>query len=69
MSKNCTNCAWYCHADGRCYGSENALAGYPDIFDSIIYDPHQDMATCSKWSFDGLEEEEREALMTMEMTE
>ena len=63
MGKKCSNCAWYCHADGRCYGSGPAhRCGAPF---AVQMDPRRE--GCGKWEFDGLEDWERaDALMTME---
>ena len=57
MNRNCDNCAWYCHADHECYARE--IGGW-----SMRLSPWN----CEAWSFDGLEDWEREpeALMTME---
>jgi hypothetical protein len=63
--KSCQNCAWFCHADGCCYGanaslSEGVRRDFPEV------------QCCTKYSFDGLEDWEREAckaenaLVTME---
>ena len=60
--KNCSNCAWFCHADGRCYGF-NLTQRIPSYSVSVMPD-----MSCSKWSFDGLGDDEREALMTMEQS-
>lgn len=62
--KNCANCAWFCHADGKCYGSWTGDAY--EIPNSVKE------SGCRFWSADGLTDEERadlypqEALMTME---
>lgn len=64
--KKCNNCAWYCHADGKCYGREDRLHRGADMF-AYIYKP-EEPRDCSLWAFDGLEDWEREeldALMTM----
>lgn len=61
MTKNCKTCAWYCHSDRHCYGFMGKVHGEPM--------PVSKNWTCGKWTFDGLEEwerEETEALMTME---
>ena len=50
----CNNCCWYCHSDSKCYK--------PDL---VLPAPVWSEDKCSKWSYDGLTEEEREALMTM----
>lgn len=62
ICKNCSNCAWFCHADGKCYGTEARLNGIhlPKI-------PKTGDGCCA-WTFDGLKEWEREdALVTKEM--
>lgn len=55
---NCNNCAWFCHADGRCYGSD------PDGNEAL---PVLNTGICHNWQFDGLEDWEREpeTLVTM----
>ncbi len=65
MAQKCKNCAWFCHTDGRCYATAARLSGlvpasYPAVFGELA---------CRDWTFDGLEDWEREpeeALMTME---
>ena len=54
---NCNSCAWYCHSDGRCYGNvvREELA-----VDVLPFD------VCKDWTFDGLEDWERDALVTVE---
>ena len=67
MTKNCTNCAWFCHADGKCYGTEFILDGM-EIGAVLTEAPEE--GCCRDWAFDGLKDEEREeldALVTMEM--
>lgn len=60
ISKNCNNCAWFCHAEGKCYGTEARLSGI-----QLAKKPKTGTG-CRAWSFDGLEEWEREdTLMTM----
>ena len=62
--KSCKNCAWYCHADGKCWGNTLNIG-------LEIFIPAAD-ACCKDWTFDGLQNWEREtcepenALMTME---
>ena len=62
--RNCCNCAWFCHSDESCYK--------PGLFL-----PKEQIApkytVCNGWSFDGLDDWEREQianpsniLMTME---
>ena len=59
--KNCNNCAWFCHADGRCYGSWSGCSyEIPDVVKEN---------GCRDWTADGLEDWEREdadALVTMD---
>ena len=65
MTKKCENCAWFCHTDGKCYGTAARLSGLvPASFPAVWQG-----SACETWTFDGLEEwerEETEALMTME---
>ena len=51
----CKNCAWYCHADGMCYGTVKRLYGAVSFVD--FRDERAE--ACEKWSFDGLEDWER----------
>ena len=51
---NCNNCAWYCHSDGKCYGSITTIKK-PEF--CLTVDPS---LGCSHWTFDGLEDWERE---------
>lgn len=57
---DCKTCAWYCHADGKCY-----VPLYTEPMDI----PEWMRRSCLCWTADGLTDEEREAytLMTMEM--
>ena len=59
--KKCSTCAWYCHADGKCYGAANV----EELAVSVPAD-----SVCRFWTFDGLDDQEREeyekTLMTME---
>lgn len=62
--KTCKNCAWFCHADGNCYGTRARLSG-------LVPASKTGGKACENWAFDGLEEWEREAcepdaLVTME---
>ena len=52
--KKCGNCAWYCHADGKCYGTEHRLSGAVNA-----QHPHNYFGNCKAWTFDGLEDWER----------
>ena len=54
---NCKNCAWYCHSDGHCYGSETALVYGPNPL-SFVHRGEE--RQCRRWAFDGLEDWERE---------
>ena len=64
MTKNCENCWFYCHSDGKCYVIPTT--GCADEFGIKV-----NMSTaCSDWVFDGLQDWEREpeeALVTMEV--
>lgn len=62
--KICNTCAWYCHADGNCYATAARLSG-------LVPASKPGANNCESWTFDGLEEWEREAckpdaLVTME---
>ena len=61
MEKKCKTCAWFCHADGKCYGTEIRLKGI-----GLPKKPKTGNGCCA-WAFDGLEDWEREtdALVTM----
>lgn len=54
MESTCKTCAWYCHADGKCYGTEQRLAGTCNA-----QSPHNWFGNCRFWQFDGLEDWER----------
>ena len=56
---NCNNCAWFCHSDGKCYGNHFTLV---EIMKGIPTDARN---ICGDWSFDGLEDWEREELDTL----
>ena len=60
--KRCATCAWYCHADGRCYG------GYGDN-SAVTYIAIPEAMECDNWTFDGLEDWERDTLVTMDEVE
>lgn len=67
MSKNCMNCAWFCHADGKCYGTPFLMSGL-EVGATLTVPAEQ--GCCRSWAFDGLEDWEREpeeTLVTMEM--
>lgn len=51
---NCNNCAWFCHSDGKCYG-----CGVEDAYIARYVNSPKNIK-CSKWTFDGLEDWERE---------
>ena len=61
--EKCKNCAWFCHSNGSCYR--------PDMMQAVrISTPER--SACHSWTFDGLEDWEREAcetdaLVTMEL--
>jgi len=64
--KKCRTCAWYCHSNGFCYGNALLLNGI-----EIWIPMEENHAACDYWSFDGLEDWERDAckpaaLVTME---
>lgn len=62
MAQKCKNCAWFCHTDGRCYGNKMNVG-------LEIFSPADQENRCPDWTFDGLEDwerEETEALMAME---
>ena len=62
--KSCINCAWFCHADGKCYGTPFLLEGM-EVGAVLTTDPAD--GCCRDWAFDGLEDWERsDALVTME---
>lgn len=54
--KTCNRCAWYCHADGLCYGN-SMLNQYGHEIGILKIEVEG--WTCPNWSFDGLEEWER----------
>ena len=54
MSKNCMNCAWYCHADGKCYGTPFGVGAEITV-------PTWE-GSCGDWVNDGLGDEERASL-------
>lgn len=70
--KTCKNCAWYCHSEGTCW--ENGPAMYWGHYLAEYKDKNSE--ACDKWSFDGLEDWERDqldpsnmdSLMTVEKT-
>lgn len=47
----CSNCAWYCHTDSQCYA--NAVQEELAV-------PVSPEHLCNHWTFDGLEDWERE---------
>ena len=69
--KNCNNCAWFCHADRRCWAhqfelQDNPLVNHRD-WTFAVKDPN--LWICMYWTADGLTDEEREdtdALVTMD---
>lgn len=68
MTKRCRNCAWYCHADSRCYAHQLEWESHSFTMKlDLTYIPERpDNGFCSNWAADGLEDWEREALMTVE---
>ena len=56
--KTCKNCAWYCHSDGCCYGTRPRL--YAIVPACKTYG-----MPCEDWTFDGLEDWEREDCETL----
>ena len=60
--KNCNNCAWFCHADGKCYVPKGIYVSGRLIPFNVNF------ACCQDWTSDGLEDWEREehTLVTME---
>lgn len=72
--KNCNSCAWFCHADGRCWAHQFELQDNPIVnhrdWTCAVKDPN--FALCMHWTADGLSDEERaslyeDALVTMEV--
>lgn len=53
--KTCKNCAWYCHSDGNCYGTKARLY-------NVVPAAKAPNWTCSDWSYDGLDDWEREQI-------
>ena len=51
----CKNCAWYCHADGMCYGTKECM----NSFARPLKVPNANAHACGFWQFDGLEDWER----------
>lgn len=57
----CFNCAWYCHADKKCYAMEIApVNGCNQPI--VIAEPK--LYHCRDWQFDGCEDWMREACET-----
>lgn len=67
MTKECRNCWFYCHSNGRCYADPRSAIDDDYFLKVVMPQP------CTDWKFDGLEDWEREAceptetLMTMEL--
>ena len=57
IMKKCINCAWFCHADRKCYGNSFLSTGYE--VGSVLINP-ADEGKCKNWTFDCLEEWERD---------
>ena len=53
--KTCKNCAWYCHIDGKCWGNKMNIG-------LEIFIPAGD-GYCKDWSYDGLDDWEREQIV------
>lgn len=67
MENTCKSCAWYCHADGKCYGNLFLPNGF-EVGAKLTFPAEK--GRCKDWQFDGLEDwerEETETLMTVEM--
>lgn len=65
MNRNCTNCWWHCHTDGRCYVDPRSAIDEDYALKIKMTGP------CFDWRFDGLQDWEREdedALVAMEVT-
>ena len=56
--KTCKNCAWYCHSDQLCYGTKARLYGVVRASEPIFG------KSCEEWSFDGLDDWERDQIQT-----
>jgi len=62
--KSCLTCAWFCHADGKCYGNPFMAIGVEVGAELTV--PAEE-GSCRDWASDGLEDWEREdTLVTME---
>ena len=62
MTKNCTNCFFYCHTDGRCYADPRSACDEDYALKLNL------VTACCDWVFDGLEDWERETVEVMEVT-
>lgn len=63
-TKECKNCWFYCHADGRCYVDPRSAHDDNYALRVVMAQP------CTDWQFDGLQDWEREdteALVTMDI--
>ena len=60
-NKKCNNCWLYCHLDGKCY--EDPRSHY-DAEYAVKVNPDD---VCCVWSPDGLTQEERDALLAVEL--
>ena len=56
--KSCINCAWFCHSDGKCYGTPFMLEGL-EVGAVLTEAPEE--GCCRDWAF-----EQTDALVTME---
>ena len=62
MTKECKNCWYYCHSDGKCYVDPRTAYDEDYALRVAMAQP------CTDWQYDGLEDWEREemhVLMTM----
>ena len=57
--KSCINCAWFCHADGKCYGNPFMWSGME--VGATLTVPAEE-GCCRDWRSDGLGDEERASL-------
>lgn len=60
MNKECRNCWFYCHGNGKCY----AAGLIKQVNDSFQEEAEAEVRmpddSCYQWAFDGLEEWERD---------
>lgn len=55
MIRNCNNCWFYCHSDGRCYVDPRTAYDEDYALRVVITQP------CTDWQYDGLKDWERES--------